>query len=399
MFPNELGNTLGSALISRLCLTYEAKAGGYLTSKNLKTNEETTKSYTKVTSNRTLCYRYDNVSPQHCSENESCNVEPLSLSGRIIRSSLVVFSFEGWLDPYPDGFEKSYSSSVDSYTVSINEIIPPTGQVDAKVLYTTTVNNTVSRLDFDIDSSKPVLYRIMLTVRDAADNVRYARRFLLYDNSSKITSANTYSTFVVTSASRETNYMWQVNRREICLNWTGHFYNDFYKNNQLLNAVESEFDISGVYEQLNGPLPVQGTRNVDGIVRFTVEWSVNTLTNSTPVEVRDFQTQTFCNQYLLNDGDTITFTVRPIDIVGNVYSESRTVYIDRSSPLIQNVWLTTNGFPSLYIRKLEDIKTMEVGLEAMDPHSGVRSIHWTFGVKETGEELYSGSVAVKTKVS
>lgn len=360
---------------------------------------ETTESYTKVTSSRSLCYRYDDLPPKHCSENGSCKAEPLFLSMRIIRFSTVSISFENWFDPYPDGFEQSSASTIESFAVSLSEIIPPSGQIDTNVVYSTTVNKTFSRLNFDIDSDKPVLYRVLLKVSDVAGNVRHARRFLLYDNSSKITSANTYATFLITSASQETNYTWQVHHGETCLNWTGHFFNNFYKNNQLLNAVQSELGINGVYEQSTGVLPVQGTKNVNGIVKYTISWSLNDEKNSLPFEVPDFQNQTFCENHSLRDGDRITFTVTPIDIVGNVYSESRSVHIDRSGPLIQNVWLTKNGFPILYLNKTGDLDTTELYFEALDPHSGIKSINWTFGVKETGEELQHGTVKVNTKVS
>jgi hypothetical protein len=60
----------------------------------------------------------------------------------------------------------------------------------------------------------------------------------------------------------------------LCLNWTGHFYNTKLRDNNFLSPVasaNSSLDISGIYEQTAGLLPVAGTPNVMGVTRFQVK--------------------------------------------------------------------------------------------------------------------------------
>lgn len=379
-------------------MKYEAKGGGYFIAKNIKAGTSTSESFTKVSKTTKLCYRYDDEPPQHCSDKGSCFSEPLYLSSRITRSRNVNISFKSWLDPYPIGGYSSHASSIESYTISVSEVRPPAGNIDKKVVYTKIVNNTVNKLNLEINSSTPVLYRILLEVKDTAQNIRYARRFLLFDNSSKITSTDRNYTFQITSASSNTSYKWQTHHNEICLNWEGYFLNRFYRSYPLLDAIQTEYGISGIYEQRSGQIPVSGTPNVHGIVRYSISWSINNGTYTKPTDVPDFQNQRFCKQYLLSDGDTITFILTPVDIVGNVFSEKRTVRIDRSRPVIRNVWISENGFPALYLLNKNDLTKVEITFEALDPHSGIRNVRWAFGTSENKQELRNGTLAVQTNV-
>ncbi|KAH3710245.1 hypothetical protein DPMN_069717 [Dreissena polymorpha] len=164
----------------------------------------------------------------------------------------------------------------------------------------------------------------------------------------------------------------------------------------MLNPIEPAPNkgIIGVYEQITGLLPVKGTTNVHGIIQYYVSWNVNGGAYTSEHLVPDFVKQTFCTSLNFNDGETYTFNIRSIDIVGNTYNESRTVFIDRSHPHINNVWLEKDGYKGLFVHNTTDLSKMQMTFEALDPHSGLKFIHWIFGTSDTSTELLRGNIAV-----
>jgi hypothetical protein len=200
--------------------------------------------------------------------------------------------------------------------------------------------------------------------------------------------------FYFTSASIQTNYKWQTHHHDICLSWKDHFLNRFYFENPLLKPIApaTHGSVTGIYEQNDGKLPVSGTPNVYGIVQTMVSWTLNDGSPSTEIKVPNFQTQTFCKDLKVKDGQTYTFFIRSIDIVSNTFIENRTVHIDRSVPHINNAWLVKDGNEFLFVHHITDLSQMDMHFEALDPHSGVRQIEWAFGNANT--ELNSGSLSV-----
>ena len=118
---------------------------------------------------------------------------------------------------------------------------------------------------------EPALYAVILEVHDVAGNVAYARRFIFYDNSSRLL-VNVHSSVRVASADPAVNLRWQTDLRDVCVDWKGRYYNDgFLHFNYLLPArVDMARDIRGVYEQPAGLLSADGTPSVRGVVHFEV---------------------------------------------------------------------------------------------------------------------------------
>ena len=70
-----------------------------------------------------------------------------------------------------------------------------------------------------------------------------------------------------------TNFLWQTSVSEdICVNRKGRFLNTAMKQNNFLSTIKPDTAnaITGHYEQTTGLLPVSGTDNVDGVVKFEV---------------------------------------------------------------------------------------------------------------------------------
>ena len=60
------------------------------------------------------------------------------------------------------------------------------------------------------------------------------------------------------------------------MNWKGRFFNNALKQNNFLSAIKpnSGTTMTGHYEQTTGLLPVFGTDNVNGVIKFEVSKSV-----------------------------------------------------------------------------------------------------------------------------
>jgi len=373
-------------ICSSLCLDYEAKGGGYLKVKDPRNHTILpAMPYTKTLSNRQVCYRYDDSPPEHCSVVGECTYEPLLLVRRISRDPINIVKFTGWSDPVPTEGTPVTSSKIESYEIRVNEVLPSKGF--GKVDYTANflfviVNNTTTEMSLNLTFDKPRLYCVTLEVKDVADNVRQCRRFILIDETTFIETQSD-KPFRFSSASPETAYTWQTHHEDICLSWKDYFINKFYFDNELLNGVETDPHglITGTYEQISGELPVSGTPNVYGIVKYTISWKLNDGHFTTDIEVPDFPNQTFCKQLSIKDGEEYTFNVRPIDIVGNTFQESRTVFIDSSPPFLNELCVRNTKQERLCKSLISAMDPMLLNFESLDYHSGVAKLHWFFGMR------------------
>ncbi|XP_060552014.1 uncharacterized protein LOC132713433 isoform X3 [Ruditapes philippinarum] len=385
----------------RLCIQFEAKGGGYVKRKDFRgfITIKNALPYTKTSTTETICYRYDDSSPEHCLEKRNCiggETEPLQISNRITRSPIIPVTFSGWMDPIPRGGNSLHASQIESYEITVNEV--SNGLVDTKKVYSTKVNvsgSVLTKATLNLTSDTPRLYSITLEVKDVADNVRQARRFVLYDNTTSITS-RADKPFTIVSASIATNYTWQTHHNDICLNWKDYFFNKYYMVNQLLGKInpDSHGLIKGIYEQNNGVLPVSGTPNVHGITGFKFSWGRDGVITSSDTIVPKFLQQSYCHSFNLRDGQIYNVRIEAIDIVNNTHAENRTVYIDRSVPHINNIWLMKNGVKRLFVHDGTDLSKMNLTFEALDPHSGLLNIEWTFETMDPKQQLGTGVIGV-----
>lgn len=386
--------------IFSLCVHFEAFGGGYLQSINTSSDSHTKFApvpYRKIKQLREICYRFDSAKPIHCKAIKTCSLDPIVIPSRVTRSNVNTLSFEGWLDPIPTGGLPKQTSGIEKYQVTVNEVLASKGvlKVDTKVISTQTVHENITSVKMNLTSDKPRLYSLTLEVKDVADNVRQARRFMLYDNTSFI-ETNQEKHFDVVSASTATNYAWQTHHHDICLSWNDYFFNRFYLDNELLNPIEPDpFGlIQGLYEQTDGVLPVSGTPNIFGITRFMMSWSLDGNPFTQETEVQNPLNQSLCKNFNVKDGQTYQINIRPIDIANNTYNETRTVHIDRSVPHIENIWLSKDGYHTLFVHHNTDLSNMSLHFDAFDPHSGIRMIEWSFGTSDSGTELSNGKIRV-----
>ncbi|KAH3708883.1 hypothetical protein DPMN_068342 [Dreissena polymorpha] len=385
----------------RLCFVYEAISGGYLKSKNQFTDPHVIGEaipYLKRTSSKRICYKYDDVKPIHCAEKMTCNMEPVQLAERITKDPLIKVSFYGWTDPFPSGGNQTHASGIESFEVYVNEVVPPNGTLSSIVL-SKKVNNTEYSVHLNITSEKPTLYCITLETKDLANNVQYARRFVLYDNYSSLNTS--YKTlFKITSASNTEPYAWQNHHNDVCLDWKDYFYNKFYQENKVLNPIQPHnlISVTSIYEQNKGVLPVSGTPNIDGIVGFVFHWTRYrkfrfNITGSDVVP--KFQKQQFCKPLDMEDGDTFYIQIEALDIANNRLGSNRTLFIDRTAPIIVNINLFKNGVTQLFVHDTTDLSLMILNFETYDSHSGIRNVKWMISKSNTGENIGNGTIGAK----
>ena len=357
------------------------------------------KPYRKTSTTRTICYRYDNSKPEHCSQRGTCTSEPLQLQARVSTTPNIRVTWQGWTDPIPPGGRAEHASSIESYQITVNEVsgTKDSLKVSTDDKFTKSVSANVSQLTLNIQQDNPRLYCVTLEVKDVADNVRQARRFFLFDNTSFITSRSD-KPFFISSASTGTNYTWQTHHNDICLKWEDHFFNKFYLDNPLLSKIEpAPFGlISGVYEQTTGLLPVSGTPNVFGITQFKFSYALENASFSAEFAVPNFEGQHICKRLPLKDGDTYRLKIKAIDIANHTRSEERIISIDRSVPHIENIELIKDGHKNLFVHDQVDLSKMRLQFEAYDPHSGIETVQWFFGISDYIGNLANGTIGVRS---
>ncbi|KAL4218455.1 hypothetical protein ACF0H5_023190 [Mactra antiquata] len=383
-----------------LCAVFESLGGGYLKTINVMSNNSVSAAipYNKIKQTEQVCYRYDSNKPEHCKEKGSCGKEPIVAAHPITSSPIQTVYFEGWFVPVPAGGKVIQASQIESYEIRVNEVYPSSdvSTVDyTKTFFSNKMTADVNEMTLNLTSKSPRLYCITLEVTDVAKNPRQARRFILYDNTSFIKSSND-KPFIVSSASTETGFKWQTHHHDICLSWKGHFLNQYYLDNKILNPIAPEPNglIQDVYEQFQAPLSVNGTPNVDGITSFMFSWNVDGGPMSNEIAVPEFLNQTFCKDLGVKDGEVYTIQIRPIDVVGHTYAENRTVAIDRSAPHVNNIWLTKDGYQTLFAHDSKDLSKLVLTFDATDPHSGISSIKYIFDTSDGSINCTTGMLKV-----
>jgi hypothetical protein len=266
---------------------------------------------------------------------------------------------------------------------------------DAKTVGNYTLEPNATEVEITLPDKNPMLYVIFLEVKDRANNVRQARRFVLVDQSSVILKNNTIP-FKVTSASTKANLKWQIHNEILCFSWKGRFYNNGSRKNNLLRPVKLEDRIHGkyMYDQIDGPLSVNGTQNVNGVTGYKYTLERNNINTALYGTVSNFLSESICLATDLKDGDIFTFILQAIDIMNHTLNDSVSVNIDTSVPEITDIWLVRDGQEQIYVHHSSDLSLMSIRFKSFDIHSGLREVKWAFGVYENNTVLIEKAVAV-----
>ncbi|XP_052073992.1 uncharacterized protein LOC127711868, partial [Mytilus californianus] len=332
--------------------------------------------------------------PVFCPKSDKGPVEPITLSKRLTTSSHITVSFRGW----SDNESSVLASGIESYAISVFEVKDATPEMLLRDITAVAgpynCSKDITEVDIQLPEKNPMLYAVLLEVKDKANNVGYARRFVLYDNSSYIVK-NDNIPFRVVSASNKSHFTWQVQHGSICYSWKNRFLNNRYKKSNPLRPIKSENSIEGIYDQMSGILPVTGMNNVNGLIDFFFALIRNAGTDVGSGRVMNFTSQSICLNPSMNDGDTFLLRLQARDIMNHTLNDNIQVHIDRSVPEIADIWLIRNEKKQLYVHHSSDLSTIYFEFKAFDLHSGIREIKWAFGIYENNTVLIEKAIAVE----
>jgi hypothetical protein len=303
-------------------------------------------------------------------------------------------SISGWFDPTTIGNREYNSSGIKTYDLTVHKVPHTKGVLKSD---TTPIwkNSSMYAMQQEVQLNESGLYEIHLEVVDNAGeggNVRSARRFVLFDNSSEI-KINDNKPLLVKTAHVENGKYWQTVRKHICVNWTERFYNTYQMVENVLLPIKHSDAILGIFEQLTGPLPIHGTLNAHGVVKFEYSYMINNGSFSKRTTVSHVD-QFVCLNISITDGDAVHFRIHSTDIMNNTLMDSVTIFIDTSVPDIENIWLQRNRHGKIYVHNSKELSKMELGFDAFDWESGLKSIHWYLGSTDGGSEISNGTIGI-----
>jgi len=368
-----------------------------MTSINLYSNDKTKVPYRKIETIRDLCYIYDSVKPRHCKEIKSCSYDPLILSSSATTNRTIIVDFPGWEDPTPVGGANFLASGIESYHITLHHVKNSGNNLLMNPASISSSLNGTKSVVLQLPEQDPALYAIVLEVKDVANNVRQARSFFLYDNSSRILHRNDKRLYAYTT-SNETLNEWQTHHENPCVSWKERYYNNNFAYFNSLTKILPELQghITGIYEQISGVLPLTGTNNVNGITEFKYEVfkimkPYTLMSVSSSQSLPNVQDQQICLPVTPEDGDNYFFFLNVRDVVGHAYNEYFNFHIDASPPTITNIEMVRDQHSQM------DSSTKELSylqFDAYDEHSGLLNVLWELHKKDPAVKLANGAVSV-----
>ncbi|XP_071158565.1 uncharacterized protein [Mytilus edulis] len=366
----------------RFVLTFSATAGGFRILRNRQTDETyAPQYYTEKTTSNIIEFRFDYVSPIHCTEeNTPCASKPLHLSEDITKNSLSP-SWDGWLDELSGVMRYSFEVWKMEFSRDSQILREPliTENVNPIPIFIEEVNATEPIQYPTFPPTEPGVYSCILEVSDNANNTRYARRFVLYDKTSKVTTQNEKPMYC-TTASSSTGYAWQTNGdQNVTISWKDHFINIVHADGHFLSPISAYEprlsdggrrkdykSIDNKFDDFEGKMNRNGTDNINGIVKFEFAYQSPSADVSNlkwiDVDLSETRTVTLSRS---DDGFSQKFWVRANDVMGNTLEDTTLVYFDASPPSIGTTKIEYNLEKGLY-----DFSS-RLKFVSKDVHSGV----------------------------
>ncbi|XP_071156378.1 uncharacterized protein [Mytilus edulis] len=396
----------------RYKLKYSITTGGYRKLRNTHTwSYVRTETYSGISEENSMEFWFDYDEPNHCTEDSSCtsNESPLQLQEDITKSPISP-KWSGWIDKL-SGIEK-YVIEIwkMEYSIDYSGLREPdiTTNVNPVPDYITVVlpENPIKFPTYE--PKDPGVYSVIIEVNDRANNSKYARRFVIYDNTSEITTSE-IDRLYATSASNESHFSWMTKFiPQMNVSWTNHFLNDVHEKGHFLTKILdytprlsdniTRVDYKKIlpkFDDYEGVRNKTAIKNINSIVRFeTRHGKVSTeIPQIGWVPVLPLRENfTFRLDGIdIEDGDSHQFWVRAFDIMGNTKVDSTIVNFDYSAPFV---------YPPKISLNLKDGKypfSSSVVVSAKDVHSGIKKVSFKFKVNETEEIRSEHTFDIQTK--
>ncbi|OWF55670.1 uncharacterized protein LOC110456866 [Mizuhopecten yessoensis] len=368
--------------------TVSTQSGGFRALRFLDTHYRNDL-YKTQTATKHMQFMFDYHPPYHCLETKTCSrqQQPLLISNDISKGPVTI-SWDGWNDTL---------SGVHIYTVQVYPLKPDrTGDLtevnpSSPIYYLTNLTIT-SNLTYLPPSSG--MYSVLLEVGDKANNTKYSRRTLLFDNESNVTM--TANPITVEGAVGNTNSSWIDNLDElVVVNWHGHFENKIHEDFHLLNAVATfkpqtimhfrHKNVSSVLDDHEGKRTLKKIANKNGITKVQITHNLKGHGGLRPwTNAAGFLTEKATLNISRLDGDTIQISVKAFDVMGNSATQSIFMNVDSTSPHVEKPTLNSNvkngTFPF----------SSGVQFLAYDGQSGITMFKWKIKPNDSDEIFHEG---------
>ncbi|KAK7471675.1 hypothetical protein BaRGS_00035688, partial [Batillaria attramentaria] len=376
-----------------LKITYVTGGGGFRDVVNENTGtRHSLQTYTQVTRDLSVEFRFDFRAPSHCGENSSCTGDETMLSvPDITRTPDITIKWKGWTDA--DSKMYRYSMEVFQMTRATNGELEIHPDRDLDPLINRPVLHDGNRLyaeQYTLPS--PGMYSIILEVADRANNTKYVRRL----------------------SNPDSGYAYQNKRKDpVVVTWDQHFKNVFQVENNLLGRVraygpELENNVKQIpqdteLEDHEGDRTIDAIPNIDGIANFQVayvkdhsggsdqpeppsssQWTDLYLNTTYIVPVPDKE---------LVAADTVTIWVKATDATGIEKVARTKVSFDFTPPELNQEDLASGFRMNTAVEGMDFSSTFN--LQVFDWESGIDFIQWTF-TRRNGDVVYKTKEPGKT---
>lgn len=267
-----------------------------------------------------------------------------------LNQNSITATWDGWLDELSNVSKYSIEVWKMEYSIDYEHLreplILPTYNPYPVFIQEMNVTNPIPYPSINL--TEPGIYSCILEVSDNANNSQYARRFVLFDRTSEITTQYD-KPIQCTTASSASGYKWQTDGENIVhINWKDHFINTVHAHGHFLSTIggfEPRLSdggrrvdykkIENTFDDYEGKLTRNGIENINGIVKF--EFAYQSL--SADVSNLKWADLDLSENYTLTlpsseDGFSQRFWVRASDVMGNTYEDTTVVYFDSSPPYI-----------------------------------------------------------------
>ncbi|CAG2200188.1 unnamed protein product [Mytilus edulis] len=271
----------------RFSVTFSATSGGFIRYKNINQPLSNREYYTGKTKENVIHFKFDYEDPVHCmNDSTPCLDKPLHLDEDITQKSITP-KWTGWNDRLSGISRYSVELWKMEYSNDSKHLREPLIATTNPVpVFMQEVNNTPSLLFPTFTPSQPGVYSCILEVSDNANNTQYARRFVIFDRTSQVTTRKNNPLYC-SSASKAANFTWQTNVDDgtgntiIDITWKDHFVNLEHEKGHFLSRIaiyQPRLDDGGRRVNYKKILPIfddnEGLRtrnaipNVNSIVLF-----------------------------------------------------------------------------------------------------------------------------------
>ncbi|CAH1250571.1 Hypp8876 [Branchiostoma lanceolatum] len=368
-----------------ISVAMSAKVGGFFTYHDFDTRQSHNRYFTDgpyATEASGAKWKYDSTTPLH-----SGTFQQMLDVGDPFTKQSPTARWSGWGDT---------GSGIQSYHMAIYRMDGSQGDTlreSFTAMYEATLESSVGEYAINMAGQDPGVFSAVLVVEDASGgnevgNLKRARRFFIFDDSSDITVDHDAGLAEVgnmwlSSALEETDYVWQSNLdEEIVLQYQDHFIQHTHHNGNFLNGIreypqlDNDYDDVDTTERSRQPIV-----NEQGIVTFETSVHVDhaggtTKEPGTWTDVDDLHAGTQTFTIAREDGDTVTVYTRATDIVGNQQTDEVSIHVDSSPPIIEDFWLEKNGVEGITVHNSRELYDCLVKFTAYDIHSGLYTISW-----------------------